>query len=322
MILVIGGCGYIGSHIVKALSESGEQVIVFDNLTTGNASTLLHGETLVKGDITDPSALEKVFTDYKVDIVIHLAALVNAAESVKLADEYTRVNTEGSRLVFASAARAGVKHIVFASSAAVYGVPGAASALAESAPLVPTNPYGQSKVDGEQLLRELASKTGIHYGIFRFFNVAGAARGSGLHQSPQNRAILTRLFAAAAGDVDSITVSGHDYDTIDGTVVRDFIHVEDVADGVVRGVEHMRAGGESFTLNLGGGHAISIKQLIAQVESVTGQTLNIIYGPRIPGDTFYSLSDSSQAQRVLDWKPTRTIKTIVEDAWRAYRDST
>lgn len=319
MILVTGGCGYIGSHLVKALSECGEQIIVFDNLVAGRQEARLHQEPLVVGDITDSRALKQVFTNYPIESVIHLAALVNAAESVAKRSRYLHVNGDGARFVWEVAANAHVKHCLFASSAAVYGVPASQVAVSESAPLAPTNPYGESKVMGEESLKKIASSSGFSYGIFRFFNVAGAEEVGRLYQNPDNRAILTRLFAQAAGRVDSVTVSGHDYDTSDGTVTRDFIHVEDIVAGHLLALDHLRAGGSSFTLNLGSGRPTSIKELIAIVEEVTGTDLNITYGPRVAGDISYSLADASAARRILGWQAQKSIRQIVEDAWRAYR---
>lgn len=317
-ILVTGGCGYIGSHLVKALSEHGEQVVVYDNLLSGRREALLHHESLVVGDITDPRALQQVFSSHQFDSVIHLAALVNAAESVAKQTEYLRVNGEGSRLVWEAAAAAHVPHFLFASSAAVYGIP-SSTVLSESAPTAPTNPYGASKVMGEDSLKKIAHESSATYGIFRFFNVAGAESLSRLYQSPANRAIMTRLFAAAAGVSESVTISGHDYPTPDGTVIRDFIHVEDIVAAHLQALDYLRAGGASFTLNLGSGHPTSIKELASLVEQVTGQKLKLAFGPRVFGDISYSLADSSLAKYILGWTAQKSIRQIVEDAWRAYR---
>jgi UDP-glucose 4-epimerase len=319
MILVTGGCGYIGSHLVKALTERGERVVVFDNLASGRREALLHHEELVVGDITDRSALKQVFANYPVDLIIHLAALVNAAESVAKRHKYLHVNGDGARMVWETAAEAGVKHFLFASSAAVYGNPGTQDAVIESFPLKPTNPYGESKVMGEESLRAVAESAGATYGIFRFFNVAGAEKEGILYQNPDNRAILTRLFAAAAGLTPSVTVSGNDHPTVDGTVVRDFIHVEDIVAAHLLAIDHLGLGKSSFTINLGTGRPTSIKELVKVVELVTGTKLNIIYGPKITGDISYSLAAAQKAKETLSWQAQKSIQQIVEDAWRAYR---
>lgn len=317
MILITGGCGYIGSHVVKSLSESGEKVVVFDNLTQGSKSALLHNEELIQGDICDKSALESVFASHQIDVVIHFAALVNAAESVKMADAYARVNDLGSRNVWEVAKSAGVKIIMYASSAAVYGTPASADPVAESAVLNPESPYAATKLAGELSLKEIAGDD-VKYGIFRFFNVGGAESEGRLRQSRESRAIMQRLFSVSAGKDDRITISGHDYDTPDGTVVRDFVHVEDIALGFVLGLNHLRAGKSSFTLNLGSGESHTIGEVIREVEIATGKSIPLVYGPRIPGDISYSLADVNLARETLGWEPVSTLRLIVRDGWNAF----
>ena len=317
MILITGGCGYIGSHVVKALSEAGEKVVVFDNLSQGNTSALLHFEELIVGDICDKSALESVFKTHQIDIIIHLAALVNAAESVKMADVYQKVNDEGSRNVWEAGKAAGVKIMMYASSAAVYGTPQSTLPLSESTPLSPESPYGATKLAGETSLKEIAGNQ-ISYGIFRFFNVGGAESEGRLRQSRESRAIMQRLFAVSAGHDDKITISGHDYDTPDGTVVRDFVHVEDIALAFVLGINHLRSGRKSFTLNLGSGETHTIGEVVREVEIATGRSIPLIYGPRMPGDISYSLADVSLAEKTLGWEPVSTLRLIVRDGWNAF----
>jgi len=317
MILVTGGCGYIGSHVVKALFEAGEKVVVYDDLSSGSKNVLLHHEPLVVGDICDKTTLSKVFETYDIQAVIHLAALVNAAESVAKEDLYIKVNDHGSKIVYEVAIEHGVKIILYSSSAAVYGIPSSRDPLRESASLLPTNPYGLTKLSGETSLKSLAVED-IKYGIFRFFNVAGAEAEGRLGQSQQSRAIMQRLFAVAGGEDDQILISGHDYDTIDGTVVRDFVHVEDIALAFVLGLNHLRQGRESFTLNLGSGEAYTLGQVIKEVEIVTGKTIKVVYGNRIIGDIDYSLADIHLASEVLGWEPSSTLRMIVRDGWNAY----
>lgn len=316
-ILVTGGCGYIGSHIVKLLSEKGESVVVFDNLSQGSKDFLLHGEELVIGDICDKDALKQLFATHDIESVIHMAALVNAAESVEKADEYIAVNDQGSRNVWEAAVESGVKHLLYASSAAVYGTPDSEEPVAEGAPLRPDSPYGVTKLAGEISLRELATN-GQNYIAFRFFNVGGAEEEGRLGQSKGSRAIMQRLFAVAAGDDDQITISGHDYDTADGTVVRDFIHVEDIAFAFVLGLDYLRKGKESITLNLGSGESHTIGEVIKEVGIVTGKKIPLVYGSRMPGDISYSLSDIRLAEKVLGWEPANTLRLIVRDGWNSY----
>ncbi|MEI8232348.1 MAG: UDP-glucose 4-epimerase GalE [bacterium] len=316
-ILVSGGCGYIGSHIVKLLSEKGESVVVFDNLSQGSKDFLLYGEELVVGDICDKDALKKLFATHDIEAVIHMAALVNAAESVQKADEYKTVNDQGSRNVWEAAVAAGVKHLLYASSAAVYGTPDTRDPLPETAQLHPDSPYGATKLAGEASLHELADKTS-NYIAFRFFNVGGAEEEGRLGQSKGSRAIMQRLFAVAAGDDDQITISGHDYDTPDGTVIRDFIHVEDIAFAFILGLNYLRQSKASVTLNLGSGESHTIGEVIKEVGIVTGKTIPLIYGPRMPGDISFSLSDISLAKKILGWEPANTLRLTVRDGWNSY----
>ena len=316
MILITGGCGYIGSHIVKLLSEAGEQVIVYDNLSQGHKSALLHNEELVVGDICDPVALKYLFETHDIEIVIHMAALVNAAESVGKSDEYERVNDLGSRRVWEAATTSGVKIFLYASSAAVYGNPLSTYPIKESDSLMPTNPYGITKLAGEQSLKSLI-KPDTRYGIFRFFNVGGAEEKGRLGQSKDCRAIMPRLFAAAAGIEDEIVINGHDYDTHDGTVVRDFVHVEDIAFAFTLGLNHLRADKPSFTINLGSGEAHTIGELIKEVGIVTGKNIPVVYGPRKSGDISYSLADVTLAKEILGWEPVSTLRLIVKDGWNS-----
>ena len=316
MILITGGCGYIGSHIVKLLSEKGEQVVVFDNLSQGSREALLHNEELVVGDITNKEDLKQLFASHDIESVIHLAALVNAKESVEKPQEYKAVNDQGSQSVWEAAVATGVKHLLYASSAAVYGNPLSTDPIKESDPLTPTNPYGETKLAGERSLIELVPE-GARYGIFRFFNVGGAEEKGRLGQSKDCRAIMPRLFAAAAGIEDEIVINGHDYDTHDGTVVRDFVHVEDIAFAFTLGLNHLRADKPSFTINLGSGEAHTIGELIKEVSIVTGKNIPVVYGPRKSGDISYSLADVTLAKEILGWEPVSTLRLIVKDGWNS-----
>ncbi len=316
-ILVTGGCGYIGSHIVKLLSENGEKVVVFDNLSQGSKSALLHNGELIVGDITDKSALTELFSSHQFEAVIHLAALVNAAESNDKADEYKAVNDQGSRNVWEAAVQAGVPYLLYASSAAVYGTPDSRDPLPESAPLHPSNTYGVTKLAGETSLQELSTGD-TRYVAFRLFNVGGAEEEGRLGQSKASRAIIQRLFAVSNGEDDQITISGHDYDTPDGTVVRDFIHVEDIAFAFTLALGYLRKGGASTILNLGSGETHTIGEVIKEVEIATGKKINIVYGPRIVGDISYSRADISLAEKILGWEPVHTLRLIVRDGWNSY----
>lgn len=317
MILVTGGCGYIGSHIVKALLESGEDVVVYDNLVQGTKDAILGQAELIVGDILDTAKLKQVFQAHDIEAVMHLAALVNAAESGEKADLYRSVNDLGSRNVWEAAKAARVNIMMYASSAAVYGTPEGLEPIKESASLHPSNVYGESKLAGELSLKEIAGDES-KYGIFRFFNVGGAETEGRLGQSRESRAIMQRLFAVAAGQDEHIVISGHDYDTHDGTVIRDFVHVEDIALAFVLGLNHLRSGKDSFTLNLGSGESHTIGEVIKEVELVSGKNIPIVYAPRIDGDISYSLADVTLAQKILGWEPVHSLRLIVRDGWNSY----
>ena len=317
MILVTGGCGYIGSHLVKRLSEIGEQVVVFDNLSAGSPSALLHNEELIVGDIRDTVSLARLFTTHSFETVYHLAALVNAAESDEKKSEYQLVNEKGSDNLWLAAKSVGVKYYLYSSSAAVYGIPHTRSPLAEDSAINPSNVYGETKYAAERSLIKIIEDSG-KYGIFRFFNVGGAEEEGRLGQSRESRAIMQRLFAVANGEVPKVIISGHDYDTADGTVHRDFVHVEDIAMALVVGLAYLKQANNSFTVNLGGGHTTSIKELHSITEEITNRKIPIEYTSKIPGDIDYSLSDISLAGSLLAWHPKRDIRKIVKDGWNAY----
>lgn len=318
-ILVTGGCGYIGSHVVKALSESGEVVLVYDNLTQGKRDALLGSEELVIGDICNKEALADLFRSHQIEAVVHLAALVNAAESVSKADLYHKVNALGSHNVWEAALSASVKHLIYASSAAVYGTPRSLDPITEEAPTIPTNPYGESKLLGEQSLVTLTANR-ANYLSFRFFNVGGAEIQGRLGQSLESRAIMQRLYAHAIEGGEPVIISGNDYDTPDGTVVRDFVHVEDIARAIVQGLAHLRAAKPSAILNLGGGVGHTIGDVIKCVEKTAGHPLSIIYGPRNPGDISYSLANITRAMKILSWQPSKSFEDIVQSGYNSYRN--
>lgn len=317
MILVTGGCGYIGSHVVKALTQAGEEVVVFDNLSHGKRSSLLHGEKLVVGDITNHDDLAQVFATHKITAVIHLAALINAQESLSNPTLYEQVNQVGSQNVWEAGQKAGVTIYLYASSAAVYGTPESPIPIKESAPLRPNNPYGATKLAGEKSLAKVVGDHG-RYLAFRFFNVGGAEEQGRLGPSVESHSIMSRLYTVASGKEAKITINGHDYATADGTVVRDFVHVEDIAQAFVLGLSYLRRGGSSQILNLGSGDAHTLGEVIKEVEIVSGKTIPLDYGPRVEGDISYSLADVSLAKKTLGWQSLHTLHLIVTDGWNSY----
>lgn len=317
MILITGGCGYIGSHLVKKLSENGEKLVVYDNLSQGSRENLLSNETLVVGDINDLTKLDETFKAHKFDTVIHLAALVNAAESVQKVSEYEAVNKIGSQNVWELAKKYGVKHCLYASSAAVYGNLQTQEAINEEYPLMPSNPYGDTKLAGEDYLKKIVETNNANYLIMRFFNVAGAESTARLGQSLDSRAIMQRLYYGATTGSE-VVISGNNYDTVDGTVMRDFIHVDDVVNAIILGIDYLRTNGQSNVINLGSGISHSVKQVIDEVEKCAGKTLNIVYGPPNPGDIAYSLADIDRARQVLGWEPKKSFAEIVASGYQSY----
>ena len=320
-ILVTGGCGYIGSHLVGELVKSGEDVVVLDDLSMGNKSSLPKGVELIVGDITDTTRLEDVFAKYSFEAVFHLAALVNAAESVEKEDEYLLVNAVGSKNVWQEAVKSNVKYLIFASSAAVYGNPGIMTPINESQVPAPTNPYGLSKLLAEQSLLETTANTSTSYAALRFFNVTGAHDSGMLHQGLGSMAIMSRLFYAASRG-EEIIISGNKYETKDGTVVRDFIHVMDIVSCLTSALKYLRSGGKSFVANLSTGKTTSMQQLHDIVEEVTGKVVPITFEAGKVGDIIYSLGDNTKAKKLLSWEPKRDITNMVESGWRAYVQAT
>jgi UDP-glucose 4-epimerase len=301
-ILVTGGAGYIGSHVVRQLGDAGERVVVLDDLSTGFEQAVLYG-TLVVGKTADADCLAKLFAKYDIDTVMHFAAHTVVPESVADPLKYYGNNTAASRTLLEWSLKAGVKHFVFSSTAAVYGIPPGGIA-AETSPTQPINPYGQSKLMTEIMLRDVAAASELHYVTLRYFNVAGCDPGERIGQSTPKATLLTKVACeAAVGTRPHVTIFGTDYDTRDGTGVRDYIHVEDLADAHLKALEHLRAGGESATLNCGYGHGYSVREVIAMVEKVAGHRIKQAVAGRRAGDPPTLIAEASKIRSVLGWTP-------------------
>lgn len=301
-ILVTGGAGYIGSHIVRQLGDAGERVVVLDNLSTGFRSAVLHGD-LVVGDTGDRKLVDQVLQDYEVDTIMHFAAHIVVPESVSDPLKYYGNNTCSSRSLLDCASRAGVKNFIFSSTAAVYGIPETGKASEESA-TSPINPYGSSKLMTEYMLRDLSFATDLQHVALRYFNVAGSDPGGRIGQSAHNSTLLTKVACeAAVGKRDKLFIFGTDYPTPDGTGLRDYIHVEDLASAHLDALRYLRAGGDSVTLNCGYGHGYSVREVLAAVEKAHGTALNIEEGPRRPGDPPILIAVADKIQKLLGWKP-------------------
>ncbi len=301
-ILVTGGAGYIGSHVVRQLGSRGEEVVSLDNLSTGFAEAVTAGE-LVVGDTGDALLLERLFAEHDIDTVMHFAAHTIVPESVADPLKYYGNNTASSRTLLEVATRHGVRNIVFSSTAAVYGIPSGGKA-SEDSPTEPINPYGTSKLMTEWMLRDLAAAGGPSYVALRYFNVAGCEPGGTIGQSTPKATLLVKVACeAAVGRRPHVSIFGTDYSTPDGTGLRDFIHVEDLATAHLDALDYLRAGGESTTLNCGYGHGYSVREVLDAVERASGKPLNIIEEARRPGDAPKLVAVADRIRTVLGWQP-------------------
>lgn len=312
VVLVIGGAGYIGSHAARALRRAGHEVIVFDNLSTGY-EFLASGFELVKGDILDEAALKRVLP--RVDAVMHFAAHAYVGESVTNPRKYFRNNVEGGLVLLNAMVETDVKRIIFSSTCAVYGEP-AKVPIDESTPRQPVNPYGVSKLFFEQALESYDRAYGLRFASLRYFNAAGADESGEIGElhDPETHLIPLAL-SAAAGTGPELHVFGSDYPTPDGTCIRDYVHVNDLADAHVKALEHLTAGESSFAVNLGTGTGYSVQQVISAVEKATGKAVPRELGPRRAGDPPALVANPAKAQALLRWKARRGLQEIVETAW-------
>ena len=301
-VLVTGGAGYIGSHVVRQLIERGERVVVLDNLVTGFRQAVLGAELCI-GDVGDTELVGKLLAEHQVDTVLHFAAHTIVPESVERPLKYYGNNTAATRSLLEACDRATVKHFVFSSTAAVYGIP-AGGVAAEDTPLAPINPYGTSKLMSEWILRDLAATSALRYVTLRYFNVAGSDPKGRIGQTTPNATLLTKAACeAAVGKRPSVSIFGSDYETPDGTGVRDYIHVEDLAEAHLKALDYLRGGSASVTLNCGYGHGYSVREVIAMVEKVAGRKLVTIQAPRRAGDPPALIARATRVRSLLQWTP-------------------
>ncbi|MEQ1767644.1 MAG: UDP-glucose 4-epimerase GalE [Methylotenera sp.] len=314
-VLVVGGAGYIGSHMVKMLLANGHEVVTFDNLSGGHRDAVLGGK-FVFGDLADTEALDKVFTEYKPQAVMHFASFIQVGESVRRPDIYYRNNFSNTLNLLDAMVTHGVKHFIFSSTAAVFGEPDYVP-IDEAHPNRPVNPYGRSKWMVEQVLADYDLAFGLKSVCLRYFNAAGAdPEGQlGERHDPETH-LVPLILQAASGRRTEIQVFGRDYDTPDGTCVRDYIHIVDLCSAHLLALEYLVNGGGSERFNLGNGAGFSVQQVIDTVEKVTGRKVKVVDGPRRAGDPARLVADATRARAQLGWKPVfDDLEAIVAHAW-------
>lgn len=314
-VLVTGGAGYIGSHTVAALIERAEEIVVLDNLQQGHKQALLGGKLYV-GDLRDAEVLDRVFTENKIDAVIHFAANSLVGESMKQPGKYYHNNVYGTLCLLEKMNEYGVQKIVFSSTAATYGEP-------ENVPIdeydrtLPTNAYGETKLAMEKMMKWFDTAHGIKFISLRYFNAAGAHESGKIGEDHRPETHLVPIvLEAALGKRPHISVFGDDYDTPDGTCIRDYIHVSDLADAHVLAVDRLRSGADSAVYNLGNGQGFSVKEVIEHARAVTGKEIPAVIEPRRAGDPAILVASSQRARTELGWEPHRSeLKNIITSAW-------
>lgn len=315
-VLVTGGAGYIGSHTCKMLASAGFQPVVLDDLRRGHRSAVQWGP-LIEGDFGDPAILEQAFRSYQIEAVIHFAAYAYVAESMKTPEMYFRNNVVSTLNLLDAMRLYEVRSIVFSSSCATYGIP-VEMPIKEDHRQAPINPYGDSKLMVEKVLHWYGLSYGLHWSALRYFNAAGADPDGELGEDhdPEPH-LLPRVLATAAGHLPCVDIFGTDYDTPDGTAIRDYVHVTDLAQAHVLAAGYLRSGGASGAFNLGTETGRSVKEVITTAEAVTGARIHVNERPRRSGDPASLVADASKARDVLDWAPRYSeLSIILETAWR------
>lgn len=315
-ILVTGGCGYIGSHTVRELQRQGYSVVVFDNLVKGHRAAVRDAPVIV-GDLLDPEAIQAVFRAYP-DIagVIHFAAYIEVGESMEQPGKYFRNNIQGCVHLLEAMVAAGVRYLVFSSTCAVYGTPQRLP-VSEDEPYKPESVYGASKRMAEEVMEWYDRTKGIRFTPLRYFNAAGASFDGTIGDAykPASR-LIPRLMEYLLGQRAEFFINGNDYPTPDGTCIRDYIHVDDLATAHIAALEYLWAGGESMAFNLGTGRGASNLEVVHMVREVVGRDFEVKIGPRRPGDATQIWADNTRARRVLGWEPRYGLREIIETDWR------
>jgi UDP-glucose-4-epimerase GalE len=313
IVLVVGGAGYVGSHVARALKRHGHEVVIYDNLSTGHAC-LAAGFELITGELADTAKLANALR--RVDAVMHFAAHAYVGESVENPRKYFRNNVEAGLALLNACLDCGVRKFIFSSTCAVYGVP-LKVPITEDTPRSPINPYGVSKVFFERALEAYDQAYGLRFVSLRYFNAAGADEGGDIGEMHQPETHLIPLaLEAAAGARPELEVFGADYPTPDGTCLRDYVHVNDLAEGHVAALQYLEKDAGSVAVNLGSGQGTSVKEILDAVEKVTGKPVPRRISPRRPGDPPALVADPRRAETLLHWKTKRSLEEIVSTAWK------
>ncbi len=317
-VLVTGGAGYVGSHCLKLLIEKGHDCIVFDNLERGHREFVTHCPLII-GDVRSKEALHKTFAMHKFDAILHFAALAYVGESVGEPMKYWDNNVLGTKILLETALEYGVKKIVFSSTCAIYGQPSVLPIDELSQPN-PINPYGYTKLASEALMDHLDTSDQLKSIRFRYFNAAGADYSCGLGEwhEPETH-LIPLVIGNALGYKSEIKVFGNDFSTPDGTAIRDYIHVLDLAEAHIAGLEYLLRGGQTQVINLGTGHGNSVLEIINNVERVTGSKVNYVITDRRPGDPAELVANPAKAKELLGWVAKRKIKEIINDAYEWHK---
>jgi UDP-glucose 4-epimerase len=314
-IFVTGGAGYVGSHVVKALGNDGHDLMVYDNLSTGHGWAVLHGR-LVRGDLADRALLEKVIREFRPDAVVHFAASIQVEESVREPLKYYRNNVANTLNLLDVMLKHGVDKLIYSSTAAVYGIPERIPVV-ESAPLRPINPYGASKVMGEKIMEHLAAAANLKYVALRYFNVAGADPDGELGQVyAEATHLITRALKTASGEFEKLSIFGTNYPTPDGTCIRDYIHVDDLASAHASALRYLLETGMSDVMNCGYGHGYSVREVVEMTRKITGIDFPVEETGRRAGDPPALIADSGHLRRVTAWEPRHDdLEFIIRTAW-------
>lgn len=319
MILITGGAGYIGSHVAQILLKTGYEVLILDNLVYGHRDIV---ETVLKvplivGDIQNSSLLEEIFATYPITAVMHFAAYAYVGESIQNPAKYYRNNVMGTLTLLESMVKASVNYFVFSSTCATYGIPQTIP-VTESELQRPINPYGASKLMAEQILKDFSQVYGLKSVCFRFFNAAGASLDGQLGEDHQPEPhLLPLVLLTALGQKDCVSILGTDYPTPDGTCIRDYVHVLDIAQAHILGLQYLFNGGTNETFNLGNGNGFSVRQVIEMAQEVTEKPIKVIEKERRLGDPPILVSSSDKASRILGWQPQYSdLKEMLTHAWR------